>query len=107
MVILDFLGLQDAQYSETCDKTIFRILRFLVLDLWSILSVINRVHDVTVQTISVQCKEYMTFILGDVTVRILGRFGTKLEKAVPLRYKHRKMYILMLFLLFLSAITPF
>ena len=80
MVILDFLGLQDAQYSETCDKTIFRILQFLVLDLWSILSVINRVHDVTVQTISVQCKEYMTFILGDVTVRILGRFGINWKK---------------------------
>ena len=39
----------------------------------------------------------MTFILGDVAVRIFGRFGTKLEKAVPLRYKHRKMYILMFF----------
>ena len=38
------------------------------------------VHDVTVQTISVQCEEYMTFILGDVTVRILECFGTKLEK---------------------------
>ena len=56
-----------------------------------------RVHDVKVQTISVQCKEYMTFILGDVPVRILGRFGTKLEKAVPLRYKYRKIYILMFF----------
>ena len=57
------------------------------------------VHDVTVQTISAQCKVYMTFILGDVTVRILGRFSIKLEKAVPLRYKHKKMYILMLFLI--------
>ena len=68
---------------------------------------LRRVHDVTVQAISVQCKEYMKFVLGYVTVRFLGRFGTKLEKAVPLRYKHRKMYILMFFLLFLNAITPF
>ena len=58
---------------------------------------ISWVHDVTVQTISVQCKEYMTFILADVTIWILGRFGIKLEKAMPLRYKHRKINILMFF----------